>query len=467
MANLTTGKVDALLKRGEVGDHKDGAGLFLRIAKPRPNSGAKHGSVKWYIGYRFGFYEQVFDVERGVNVGQKRHKNRTLYLGDFSEVSVKDARTRAAEVHEAHEQGGDPHKLLNYARGAAVAAMSIPSDLDGKYAVPAAQIVMVHEDSIFEQVARLYHQNNRAKFTSAKYYKAWLSELEPYFKAFGSVPMDQITPAMIVEPLKSQWVRVHDTAKKNAQRLRQIFVFYYATTMNQQSVAMTPVDLALALMPATDGKTKHFNSMPFEDVPAFYAALGDRGAMSAKTLQWIILTATRSQETRGAKWSEVDWDANTWTVPGERLKVKGMERHTVYLTSTHIDFLESMQGIHDGDLIFPNSSGKMQSENVFRPLFRRMGFVEDATHGQNSLPKLTLTAHGFRSSFRTFVEAMTDIDPSIAEMALAHAVGTKVERAYRRDAVRSHKMRELMQIWSDFVTGAVTANQLNQRLEIK
>lgn len=471
MARLRDKTIDYILARGEIGDHRDGDGLLLRVAKPRAGTDSKHGSVKWYLDYRIGVGVTALDPKTGEEVRKKTRKRRTLFLGDYPETNAREARSRVSDVFDVLDAGGDPHAALSYARAAPSALVTtipvsvrVTAEEATKYAVPAAKIAMVQKDSTFEDVARFYHQNNAAKYTSAKHFKAWISSLDPYFKAFGLVPVEEVTPAMVLEPLREQWLRVNDTAQKNIQRLRQIFLFFHAATFTQQVAIMTPVDLAVKMLPVISVKQTNFNSMPYADVPAFFERLARRDALAARALQWIILTATRSQEARGALWDEIDFEARTWTIPGHRLKVKSMDQHLVFLSNAHLAFLNQMNEITGEDeLIFPNNLGKMLSENAFRPLFRRMGFVEDHAPDGQVLPKLTMTAHGFRSSFRGFVEEMTDFDTTLAEMALAHVVGSDVERRYRRGAVRGHKMREMMDVWAQYVTRALSLDDLEAR----
>ena len=155
-------------------------------------------------------------------------------------------------------------------------------------------------------------------------------------------------------------------------------------------------------------------------------------------LEFLILTSTRSSEGRGALWSEIDMEARLWILPPERMKEP--REHRVPLSDATVAILEPLFEVRTGDNVFPNMSGKGHiSETALRNLRSRMG-VE------------AWTMHGFRSAFRDWAGEKTAFPREVAEMALHHAVGNVVERAYRRgDALE--KRRELMQAWADYCGG--------------
>jgi len=180
----------------------------------------------------------------------------------------------------------------------------------------------------------------------------------------------------------------------------------------------------------------HHPAMPYPDVPAFMAALGERDAVAALALRFTILTAARSGEVLGARWSEIDRTTKTWVVPAERMKA-GRE-HRVPLTDRACEILDALQAVRSGDYVFPGQpQGRPLSSMAMEMLLRRMK-VESAT------------VHGFRSSFRDWAGEATAFPREIAESALAHTVGDATERAYRRgDALE--KRRLLMDAWARFV----------------
>jgi len=176
--------------------------------------------------------------------------------------------------------------------------------------------------------------------------------------------------------------------------------------------------------------------MPFEEVPAFVAELRVRAAVSARALEYLILTAGRSGEVRGAIWHEIDDQAAVWTVPSHRMKWK--REHRVPLVPRALEILAEMRVLRCSESVFPGARpGRPLSEMAFEMLLRRAG-------------QGAFTPHGFRSSFRDWVGESTNFPREIAEAALAHTVGDETERAYRRgDALE--KRRLLMEAWAGFL----------------
>ncbi len=171
-------------------------------------------------------------------------------------------------------------------------------------------------------------------------------------------------------------------------------------------------------------------------------ALKEREGVSARCLEFIILTAARSGEARGARWEEIDLDKQIWTVPGERMK-RGLA-HRVPLSDEAVTVLQKIEGL-DGDLVFPSAQrdksggSKPQSVMVFKALMKRMG-------------RDGFTTHGFRSTFRDWASESARSEREVAEAALVYATGTAVERAYARSDLFDRR-RELMTSWGQFVSG--------------
>ena len=183
-------------------------------------------------------------------------------------------------------------------------------------------------------------------------------------------------------------------------------------------------------------------AMKWREVPSFMAELAGRDGISARCLEFIILTAARSGEARGARWSEVDFEQATWTIPGERMK-RGVE-HRVPLCKGALAVLEQVRGL-DTELVFPSvqrdkqGRGKEQSNMVFSALLKRMG-------------KSGFTVHGFRSTFRDWTADWALAEREVAEAALSHSIGNLVERAYARSDLFERR-RSLMDRWGDFLAG--------------
>lgn len=195
-------------------------------------------------------------------------------------------------------------------------------------------------------------------------------------------------------------------------------------------------------LPTVKQRPEHLAAMTWRDLPAFMEDLSGREVVSARTLEFLILTATRSGEARGARWSEIDLDAREWLIPAVRMK-RGVPHH-VPLSPAAVEVLNRVRGL-DADLVFPrvqrdrSDVARPQSVMVFKALLKRMG-----AEG--------FTVHGFRSTFRDWCSESAHADREVAEAALSHATGNEVERAYARSDLFERR-RALMEAWGRFATG--------------
>ena len=374
MPSLTTKKVAALREPGMYGD---GAGLYLRVGPT--------GGKSWIL--------------RTAVHGRRRE----IGLGSASLVSLAEAREEARRLRKLARAGGDP-----------LAARR-------------------RESLTFAQATERVHANLVPTFRNPKHAAQWLAALERYaYPTLGERPLDSIGTADVLAVLSPIWTTKHDTARRVRQRLAAIFDWakgagHYA--------AENPLNGIKRALPAVKRRAEHMAALPWREVPDFMAELREREGLSARTLEFVILTACRSGEVRGARWAEIDGDV--WTLPGERMK-RGIP-HRVPLSPEALGILERVRGL-GAELVFPGPAPRKgpkrevpQSENVFRALFARMG-RED------------MTAHGFRSSFRDWASESAHAQREVAEAALSHAVGDEVERAYARSDLFDRR-RELMDRW--------------------
>jgi len=191
----------------------------------------------------------------------------------------------------------------------------------------------------------------------------------------------------------------------------------------------------IALPKQSNRRVEHFAAMAYADVSSFLIELRQRQESAARALEFLILCANRTREIVGARWSEIDFQTRTWTVPGERMK--NSRPHTIPLTDRAIEILNGLD--RDGDRIFPIA------EHHIRRLLHAM--------------RPGCTVHGFRSSFKQFCTEKTNVPDHVVEQALAHTIGNAVERAYRRRAELFDRRRRLMEQWSQFcMTPAAPAN---------
>lgn len=242
-------------------------------------------------------------------------------------------------------------------------------------------------------------------------------------------------PKKVLAPI---WLTKSETARRVRQRMRTVFDWARVT---HGLKGANPVDGVERGLPKQSDRGEHHAAMPYAEVPGFVATLRERSAGNPALLAFelLILTACRTNEVLLAAWNEIDLDAATWTIPAERMKAH--EIHVVPLSPRAVAILTEMKTVRAGDapLVFPaRDGGKPLSNMVFLMTLRRMG--------------LAVTAHGFRSSFRDWAAEETAFPNFVVEKALAHAIESKVEAAYRRGDLLK-KRRELMDAWASYCTG--------------
>ena len=236
--------------------------------------------------------------------------------------------------------------------------------------------------------------------------------------------------------LRPIWTSKPETARRVRGRIEAVLNAAKVRSMRQgENPAIWRGNLELLLAKQRSGPKQHHSAMAFNQVPSFMEKLRERPAMAARALEFTILTAARTSEVLHAHWAEVDLDAALWTIPAQRMKA-GKE-HRVPLAAAALALLVGQE--RTSELVFPSAEGNKSLSNMsMAMLLRRMEREE--------------TVHGFRSSFRDWCGEMTNYPREIAEQALAHTVGSEVERAYRRgDALE--KRRELMEAWATFLGG--------------
>ncbi|MCB9947886.1 MAG: tyrosine-type recombinase/integrase [Rhodospirillaceae bacterium] len=390
MSKLTAVKVKSLR---EPGRYTDGGGLMLFIGTD--------GSRRWVLRV------------------QSNGKRRDIGLGSVADVPLADARTEAAEMRSAIREGRDP---VAERRAAKAEPEKVPT---------------------FREAARLVHAEHRPSWKNPKHAAQWLSTLEQYtFPAFGDVPVSDVTGPMVRDALAEIWLTVPETARRVRQRIGTVLDWAHAKGYRETETPTRAVSRGLPKQPKAKD---HFPAMPWQDVPGFLLKIvgTPRAGETVKlALEFLILTAARSGEMRGARWNEFDLEAREWRVPAERMK--GGKAHTVPLSPRALAILERMSELRtseDADaLVFQGSRlGKPMSDMTLSMMLRRMD--------------TGCTAHGFRSSFRDWAAEATNFPREVAEAALAHALESRVEAAYRRSDLLE-KRRKLMDAWAGYCGGA-------------
>ncbi len=381
---LTTRTVQSLTATGRLQRAADGGGLYLLVAPG--------GSKSWLLR----------TVVRG--------KRCDLGLGSATLVTLAEARDEAHRLRKIARAGGDPLAERRQARRA------VPS---------------------FEEAAKQVHAAHAPSFKNVKHSKQWLSSLADVIPAFGTKRVDAIASADILAALSPQWLKKPETSRRVLQRVRTIFEWCKAQGYRAGD---NPTQGLTKVLPKHRAAKAHHAALPYAMIPTFIRALhaADTSASVKLAFEFTILTAARTSEVLRATWAEIDLDAKTWTVPGERMKT-GFQ-HRVPLSPRAVEILKSAKTISDGgEYVFPGRTPKKPLSNmVFLMTLRRM-------------KRPDLTTHGFRSSFRDWAAERTNFPRAVCEAALAHTLRDKTEAAYNRTDLFDRR-RELMTEWSAFAS---------------
>lgn len=360
------------------------------------------------------------------------HTRRDAGLGLYPGVPPARARQLAMDMAAQIRAGVDPIDARRAAREATRAAKRVRDSL--------ADVLT------FEKAARTLHDELKPGWKNAKHAAQWLSTLEAYvFPTIGAKSPAGVTAADCADALRPIWLEKPETAARTRQRMHAVMQWAKAHGHVSQH-ADNPVSLVDFILPKQGVRTKHQPAMPWRDVPAFVRAhlagvepVDSTGA----ALLFLILTAARSGEVRGARWDEFDLAAGVWTVPAERMKA-GIA-HRVALSAPAVE-LVAMLAKHKRHcaLVFSSPRGLVLSDMTLTALLRRVNAKSD-TRGR------VATAHGFRSSFRDWASEQ-GYSRDLAEKALAHTVRDRVEAAYHRTDLLEQR-RAMMDAWSRHVLG--------------
>lgn len=289
----------------------------------------------------------------------------------------------------------------------------------------------------FEAAATDVHTAHAASFKNEKHRKQWLASLGDVFAAFDSKRVDAITSADILAALSPHWLKRPETSRRVLQRVRVVFEWCKA---QGYCVGDNPTQGLTKVLPKQRAAKGHHAALPYQELPVFLHALkeADSGEVVKLALEFTILCASRTSETLNATWAEIDLEAKSWIIPGQRMKA-GIE-HRVPFSPRCIKILERATALSDGGpYVFPGRSPKKPLSNmVFLMALRRMG-------------KRDITAHGFRSTFRDWAAERTNVPRAVCEAALAHTLRDKTEAAYHRTDLFDRR-RDLMASWAKFAT---------------
>jgi integrase len=396
------GKLTALdvSRAKERGYYGDGGGLYLLVGPT--------GAKSWVFRFR------------------KAGRLREMGLGPLHTISLARAREKAREAREQRLDGGDPieakHAARQQARLDAAKAMS------------------------FQQCAERYIASHEAGWRNPKHAAQWPSTLGTYvYPVFGSLPVQSVDVGLIMRVLEPIWTTKPETAGRVRGRIESVLDWAAARKFREGENPARWRGHLENLLPKKSKvrRVEHHAALPYAELDAFMDELHQQEGVAARALEFAIFTVGRTGEVLGAKWSEIDLRARLWTIPAERMKAD--REHRVPLSEPALAILAAMHEVREGDFVFPGGRARRPLSNMsMLMLLRRMGRGD-------------LTAHGFRSTFSDWCSEQTNFPAEVREMALAHAVGDKVEAAYRRGDL-FEKRRQLADAWARYCTATTGDN---------
>lgn len=379
-----------IAKLKEPGRYADGRGLYLVVSE---------------TGRRYWQFRATLDGKR-----------KEIGIGSAHRISLARAREIAAEWQELVWQGKDPRQVRDERKRAKIT---------------------------FEDAAKkTWEAKIEGVVKNPKHEAGWLSAIEIHINpTIGKRELRSLSPRDLADALRPVWQEKADTAKRLRQRMAAVFDWANASGYHE---GRNPMDTATELLPKQTKIAGNRAALPHKHLPDLMEQLAKAEGFAALALRLIALTGVRTNECRGALWSEVDREAKTWTIPAERMKTGG-KRHVVPLSAEALDVLDATPRLGT-DLIFP-SDGKPFSENALTAVLKR---PKGSPLGERF--GVPFTVHGLRSTLRDWAQEQRKYSFEAMEGVLAHSVGSAVERAYRRSTLLDER-RELLDDWGRFALG--------------
>src|SRR6476620_688354 len=383
------------------GLYGDGGGLYLQVSA--------NGSKSWLFRFK--------------TCGRTRY----MGLGSLRTISLAKAREAVSKCRELQLQGIDPIAQRDGLRAAA--------RLDAV------------KTMTFDECLDAYIAAHKAGWRNAKHGMQWVNTLDTYVSpVFGKLAVQAVDVALVTQVLEPIWSMKPETASRLRGRIERVLDWAKARGFRAgENPARWRVHLD-QLLPARSKvhKVRHHAALPFGELPPFTIALRKRAGVAARALEFAILTAARTGEVIGATWGEIDLATRTLTVPASRMK--GHREHRISLSDRAVALLEEIHESRTNAFVFSRHGGKPLSNMALLMMLRRM-------------VRSDVTAHGFRSSFRTWAAECTGFPREVVDAALAHVIGNKVEAAYQRGDLFD-KRRELMAEWGNYCASLDTTGSL-------
>ena len=292
-------------------------------------------------------------------------------------------------------------------------------------------------------------------FKNAKHRKQWRATLDGYaLPELGKMAVQDIAVQDVLRVLQPIWTTKTETASRLRGRIEAILAWATVAGHRTGDNPARWVGNLKELLPAPGKVATETNhpALQIEDAPRWLAELRSRDGFVARALEFLVLTAARSGEVRGATWDEIDFERAMWIIPPQRMKM-GRE-HRVPLSNDAVSLLRDLQRLLDSTFVFPAVRGGMLSDMALSMLMKRQHHAAIASGAEGYVDRVNkrpAVPHGLRSTFRDWVAEKTQYPGEMAEVALAHRISSAVEAAYRRgDMVE--KRRQMMADWADFLT---------------
>ncbi|MCJ8276303.1 MAG: tyrosine-type recombinase/integrase [Bdellovibrionales bacterium] len=383
------------------GKHPLGESLYLQVT----NAGTK----SWLFRYSFN------------------KRSRWMGLGTCKTITLAQARETVIDLKRELKKGLDPIIVRD-------------QELRRRFLSESRTIS-------FDKCAERYIEAHKSKWKSKKNLVQWENSLKNYASPIiGHLPVSEIDLTLVLSVLEPIWETKTETASRVRARIERILSWATVRGYREGNNPAIWKGYLDAILPNKSGlhKTKHFKAMPFQEIGEFMKELKEKDGVSYRALEFLVLTATRTNETLNAKWSEINFDNKTWTIPSSRMK-SGQE-HIVPLSRRALEILKDLERIQHNEFIFPGKKqSKPLSDMTLLMILRR--------------EQLDYTVHGFRSTFKDWASERTNFTREVSEMALAHTITNKVEAAYRRGKLLL-KRRSLMKSWEEFCYSQSSENNI-------
>lgn len=393
-SNALTAREVATIK--SPGRYADGAGLYLQVS---PRVGSEGVTKSWLFRFTFNA------------------RPKQMGLGSLNTVSLSEARDAALAVRKMVQAGIDPIVNRQTEKAASAAKVDLPET--------------------FQDFAQEYIRLNGEGWKNDKHRQQWGNTLATYaYPVIGSIHVRDVSKAHVLQILKPIWREKTETARRVRSRIETIMDMAIAADARETE---NPARLGvLKFLLPNQGKrpqVKHHPAVPYAEIGVFMSKLRKRDELSAKALEFVILTGGRTAEVINATWDEINLDIAEWNIPGERMK--SGRPHRVPLTKEALSILDALPVIDRNPHLFPGErQGRPFSNMAMLKLIDRMGFGD-------------FTVHGFRTTFRTWAAEQTSYPREVAEAAISHGNPDKVEAAYQRGDF-FHKRRKLMEAWTAY-----------------